>query len=60
MVIAAGEGDIIRVRSPSDAVKPEVVWDSVGKLQGKTGYYDWKFEDGKTGRTDSSSRPTIT
>ena len=52
MVIAAGDGDTIRVRSPSDIVKPELVWDSVGKLQGKHGYYDWKFDDGKSGRTD--------
>jgi tetratricopeptide (TPR) repeat protein len=52
MVITAGDGDTIQVRSLSDVVKPENVWESVGKLQGKTGYYDWKFADGKTGRTD--------
>ncbi|QWG12048.1 tetratricopeptide repeat protein [Bradyrhizobium sediminis] len=52
MVIAAGDGGTIQAGSPSDVVKPESVWKSVGKLQGRHGYYDWKFEDGKTGRTD--------
>ena len=52
MVISAGDGDTIQARSPSDIVKPENVWEGTGKLQGKTGYYDWKFSDGKNGRTD--------
>jgi len=52
MVIAAGDGDTIRVRSPSDIVQPDKAWEGSGKLQGKAGYYDWKFGDGKTGRTD--------
>ena len=52
MVITAGDGDTIQAGSPSDVVKPENVWEGTGKLQGKTGYYDWKFSDGKNGRTD--------
>jgi hypothetical protein len=52
MVISAGDGDTFRVGSPSDIVKPENVWRGTGKLQGRRGYYDWKFDDGKTGRTD--------
>lgn len=52
MVITAGDGDMFQVRSPSDIVKPENTWQGTGKLQGKQGYYEWKFEDGKSGRTD--------
>jgi hypothetical protein len=26
-------------------------WVGTGKLKGKEGYYDWKFDDGKSGRT---------
>lgn len=52
MVIAADEGDTFQVRSPSDIVKPENTWQGNGKLQGRRGYYDWKFSDGKIGRTD--------
>ena len=52
MVITAGEGDTFQVGSPSDVVKPENVWEATGKLENKAGHYDWKFRDGKTGRTD--------
>lgn len=52
MVITAGDGDTIQVRSPSDVVKPENAWEGAGKLQAKSGYYAWKFGDGKAGRTD--------
>lgn len=52
IVVTAGDGNTIQVRSPSDITKPEFVWEGTGKLQGKTGYYDWKFGDGKNGRTD--------
>lgn len=27
-------------------------WAGYGKLQGQKGYYDWKFDDGRAGRTD--------
>jgi hypothetical protein len=52
MVISGAEGDTFRVRSPRDVVKPDLTWEGTGNLQGKAGYYAWKFVDGKSGRTD--------
>jgi tetratricopeptide (TPR) repeat protein len=51
-VITAGEGNTFLVRSPSDVVKPENAWEGNGTLRGKSGYYAWKFGDGKAGHTD--------
>ena len=51
-VVVAGEGNAFQVRSPSDVVQPDKAWEGNGTLRGKSGYYAWKFGDGKTGHTD--------
>lgn len=43
MVITAWKGKTFLVRG--------VGWVGMGQLAGDTGYYDWKFDDGKVGRT---------
>ena len=52
MVITEHDGRVIRVRSPRNVTDPDKVWEGVGTVEGKTGFYSWKFADGKTGRTD--------
>ncbi|MGQ0761797.1 MAG: hypothetical protein ACT4OT_07255 [Acidobacteriota bacterium] len=41
----------LRVRRGSDIFVQGADWTGTGKIDGKQGYYDWKFEDGKHGRT---------
>lgn len=41
----------LRVRKRNEIFVRGTDWTGTGKLDGKQGYYDWKFEDGKYGRT---------
>jgi hypothetical protein len=41
----------LRVRRGSDIFVQGADWTGTGRIEGKQGYYDWKFEDGKHGRT---------
>ena len=41
----------LRVRRGSDIFVQGADWTGTGRMDGKQGYYDWKFEDGKHGRT---------
>lgn len=52
MVITQAGGDSFRVASPQDVTEPRITWRGQGILKGRSGFYTWKFEDGKTGRTD--------
>ncbi len=52
MIITEHIGDALRVRSPTQITNPKSDWRGDGKIEGKIGYYLWKFSDGKIGRTD--------
>jgi hypothetical protein len=41
----------LRVRKGNEIFVRGTDWTGTGKIDGKQGYYDWKFEDGKFGRT---------
>lgn len=41
----------ITVRKGNDIFAQGTDWKGTGRIDGKQGYYDWKFEDGKYGRT---------
>lgn len=43
MVITAFRGEKFLIRGAE--------WVGEGKVEGEQGYYDWKFDDGRTGRT---------
>ncbi len=49
MAIIAWSKDTFFVRGVGE--KPDQVWVGMGGVDGREGYYEWKFADGKSGRT---------
>jgi hypothetical protein len=46
MVITSWNGNTFLIRGEGQG------WIGYGKVDGNKGYYDWKFDDGRTGRTN--------
>jgi hypothetical protein len=54
MRISQQDGSNFSVGIASPTGNPSVDWDGQGNIQGNSGFYSWRFKDGKTGQTTFS------
>jgi len=51
MRISQQTGNNFSIGIASQTGSPAVDWSGQGSVQGNSGYYSWRFQDGKTGQT---------